>query len=893
MSKLAIRDEVIYKNWESLGFFKGGVDKELIPYTIMIPPPNITGDLHIGHALTMTLQDILIRWKRMQGYDTLWLPGTDHAGIATQMIVEKELNKQGLSHGKVERNEFIRQVWQWKNKSGINITKQLRCLGASLDWSRERFTLDDKFSSAVQEAFIRLFNDGLIYRDKRLVNWDPKFQSAISDLEVETIETKSFMWYVRYPVESYSGRSITVATTRPETLLGDSAIAVHPSDPRYKDLIGQSAIVPIIGRSIPIIADEYSEIEKGTGAVKITPAHDFSDFVVGQRHNLSMLTILDKEAKITLKEIKKDLKELDLENLSFLSNLEGKSKLAARELLIARLKNLGYLNKIEPHVYQVPHSERTGVVIEPRLTTQWFCNTAKLAKLTVEAVEKEKVKFIPKQWENTFFSWMEDIQPWCISRQLWWGHRIPAWYGPDGKVFVHYSQEQALNAAKKFYKTDDIILTQDEDVLDTWFSSSLWPFATLGWPANTEDLNRYYPTDILITGYDIIFFWVSRMLMMGLYFTQTIPFHTVFIHGLVLDENGQKMSKTKGNTINPLEIIDQYGADTLRWSVCSIAGLERNLRLSNTKIQIACSFLKKINSAINFCKLNNMISHSQFDSKSIGNILCRWLLAEMNKAIISVTKNLDNYRFDNYTESLNHFIRHIFCDWFIEFAKIAFTESKAQEIRETGAFVISVILRLLHPVIPFTTEEHWTRLGYRPRNHLIKEKWPINVKIKDADEALLEVEWIILFLTSIRKIRAEMKIPYSVKIKILLSNPHPNSLKRVMNWSKYIQQITKASEISVLNKEIHTPYSQIIIDEMTVIISFTNLVSKNDDISKRYLEKELFKAKMDLEKLTTKIENKHFISKTPIKVVKDIQDKIQSLTKKIEKLKAILNKIKL
>ena len=572
----------------------------------MIPPPNVTGSLHMGHALTFTVQDTLVRWQRMKGRDVLWQPGTDHAGIATQMVVERLLAEQGIDRRELGREKFIERVWQWKAESGGTITRQLRRLGASLDWPRERFTMDDGLSAAVRKVFVELYREGLIYRDRRLVNWDPKLQTAISDLEVENLEVKGSIWHIRYPIEG-TDRFITVATTRPETMLGDTAVAVHPDDARYRDLVGRFAILPLVGRRIPIIADEYSDPEKGTGAVKITPAHDFNDFEVGRRHDLPMPSILDRQARVTLAEIEDALAMIDaIADPAFVRSLNGQDRAAARKVIVAELDRLGLLEKAEPYIHQVPHGDRGGVPIEPLLTTQWYTNAEVLAKPAIEAVETGKTVFVPKQWENTFFAWMRDIQPWCISRQLWWGHRIPAWYGPDGSVFVAYDEAEAQTAADVHYGRGGEKLTQDEDVLDTWFSSGLWPFSTLGWPEKTKELARYYPGDVLVTGFDIIFFWVARMMMQGIHFMDEVPFRAVYIHGLVRDERGQKMSKSKGNIVDPLELIDQYGADALRFTICALAGPGRDVKLGAARVETHRRFVTKLWNAARFCEMNDI-----------------------------------------------------------------------------------------------------------------------------------------------------------------------------------------------------------------------------------------------------------------------------------------------
>ena len=659
----------LYEGWEASGAFACDPGSAAVPFTIMIPPPNVTGSLHMGHALTFTVQDALIRFRRMQGRDTLWQPGTDHAGIATQMVVERLLAAEGTGRRALGREKFLDRVWQWKAESGGAITRQLRRLGASLDWQRERFTMDAGLSAAVRAVFVRMFHEGLIYRDRRLVNWDPKFQSAISDLEVESREIKGHLWHIRYPVEGEAGRFITVATTRPETMLGDTAIAVHPEDARWRDLIGRHAILPLVGRRVPIVADAYSDPEKGSGAVKITPAHDFNDFAVGQRHDLPMPSVLDREALVTLAEIADAMTTVEgIADPGFLRALEGQSREAARAAIVAELDRLGLLDKTEPHTHQVPHGDRSGVPIEPLLTTQWFCNAAVLAKPAIAAVEQGRTQFVPKQWENTFFAWLRDIQPWCISRQLWWGHRIPAWYGPDGQVFVAVDEAGACEAARAAYGKDEV-LTQDEDVLDTWFSSGLWPFSTLGWPENAPEVARYYPTDVLVTGFDIIFFWVARMMMLGLHTMNQVPFRTVYIHGLVRDERGQKMSKSKGNVIDPLDLVDRYGADALRFTICALTGPGRDVKLSAARVESYRGFVTKLWNAARFCEMNAVSPQSDFDPATARLTLSRWLLDAANAAIAEATAALEAYRIDEYAAAGYRFVWNTFCDWFLELAK--------------------------------------------------------------------------------------------------------------------------------------------------------------------------------------------------------------------------------
>ncbi len=736
----------LYDMWENSGAFAADPASGKRPFTIMIPPPNVTGSLHMGHALTFTLQDILIRWKRMAGFDALWQPGTDHAGIATQMVVERLLAAEGVSRKELGREKFLERVWQWKASSGGEITRQLRRLGASLDWRRERFTLDEGLSAAVRKVFVRLYRENLIHRAHRLVNWDPKLQTAISDLEVENREIKGHLWYIRYPIVGEKDRFITVATTRPETMLGDVAVAVHPEDERYRDLIDRhrSAYLPLVDREIPIIADEYVDREKGAGAVKITPAHDFNDFKVGERHRLPMPSVLDRLARISLA----GLRQLHRDLPEFLGKLDGMDRFEARALIIERLQEIGLLEKIEPHTHQVPHGDRSGVVIEPLLTWQWFVDAKVLAKAAIKAVERGKTRFVPEQWQNTFFAWMREIEPWCISRQLWWGHRIPAWYGPKGEIFVAESEEEA----REHFGIDAKIY-QDDDVLDTWFSSALWPFSTLGWPEETPELKRYYPTDVLVTGFDIIFFWVARMMMMGHHFMGDVPFRDVYIHGLVRDERGQKMSKSKGNVIDPLALIDEFGADALRFTICAAAGPGRDIKLGRSRVESQRSFVTKLWNAARFCEMNGIAPVAEFDSARAQHVLSSWILDASNSAITEATAALEAYRFDDYAQVCYRFLWNTFCDWFLEFIKPALMENapEAAELRAVAAHVLGVILRLLHPMMPFVTEELWDHFGFSEEGSLIRAAWP--EPIAEAEYARQDVGAIIEMVNELRKWR--------------------------------------------------------------------------------------------------------------------------------------------
>ena len=693
----------IYAQWEENGSFGCGHTRSAettnASYSIVIPPPNVTGSLHMGHALNNTLQDILARFERLRGRDVLWQPGTDHAGIATQMVVERQLAEDGKTRHDLGRDTFMDRVWEWKAESGGTIIGQLRRLGASCDWQRERFTMDEGLSAAVRRVFVTLRKEGLIYRDKRLVNWDPKLHTAISDLEVEQREINGNLWYFKYPVEGDNGRFITVATTRPETMLGDTAVAVHPEDDRYADLVGKNIVLPIVGRPIPIVADEYSDPEKGSGAVKITPAHDFNDFEVGKRHELPMISIFDIDAKL---------------NEEVPEHLRGLTREDARKKVVEEMDSLGLLEKIEDNPMTVPYGDRSGVVIEPRLTDQWFVDAETLAKPAIEAVEKGDIRFVPKHWENTYFEWMRNIQPWCVSRQIWWGHQIPAWYGPDGEIFVEMTEEEAQAVADEHYGKP-VELERDPDVLDTWFSSALWPFSTLGWPEETPELAHHYPTSVLVTGFDIIFFWVARMIMMGLHFRDgVVPFRDVYIHALVRDEDGQKMSKSKGNVMDPLELIDQYGADALRFTLTALAAQGRDIKLSAGRIEGYRNFVTKIWNAARFTQMNGCSPVADFDPAACRLTVNKWIVGETARAGADISQALEGYRFNDAAQVGYQFAWHQFCDWYLEFTKPILQngdEKSKTEVRATTSWVLDQLLKFLHPIMPFVTEELWEQLA--------------------------------------------------------------------------------------------------------------------------------------------------------------------------------------
>ncbi len=865
----------LYAGWEASGAFAAQPESNAQPYTIMIPPPNVTGSLHVGHALTMTLQDILVRYRRMQGRDVLWQPGTDHAGIATQMVVERLLDKEGVSRKELGRETFLSRVWQWKAESGGAITQQLRRLGASPDWARERFTMDEGLSVAVREVFVRLFEEGLIYQDKRLVNWDTQLQTAISDLEVESRETKGNMWHIRYPVEG--GEEIIVATTRPETMLADTAVAVHPENEKYKHFIGRHVVLPLTERRIPIIADEYADPEKGTGAVKITPAHDFNDFEVGKRHGLAMPSMLDRQGRITLSELG--------EMPEFVRSLEGQDRFAARKLIVAELEAREQLVEVKPHQNMVPYGDRSGTVIEPYLTTQWYCNAHVLAQPAIKAVEEGRTQFVPKQWENTFFAWMRDIQPWCISRQLWWGHRIPAWYDEAGKVYVARTEAEAQAKAGP-----GVALTQDEDVLDTWFSSALWPFSTLGWPEQTPELAKYYPTDTLVTGFDIIFFWVARMMMMGLHFMGDVPFRTIYIHGLVRDEKGQKMSKSKGNVLDPLTLIDKFGADALRYSVAAAAGQGRDVKLGEKIVETNRAFITKIWNAARFLEMNGVKPNPAFKPENAKLPLCRWILARANEAIETATTGLDAFRPNDYAAACYRFAWGDFCDWFIELAKPGFTsEADAPEIRDTAAYVLGVLLRLMHPLVPYVTEELWDHFNFGAAFSLISSHWPAPAAITGAEDAAAELNWLVGLVSEIRTVRSEMNVPPSQKSPVFLQDAKPETLARAQSWFEAISRMARASEIGPLAGPVPRNAAQAVLGEATIILPLEGLIDL--EAEKKRLANTLAKAEAELKKVQAKLANTDFTSRAPEAVLEEHREREQSFTNEAQRLSAALGRL--
>ena len=857
----------IYNTWESEGFFKPtGVGDER--FSIVMPPPNVTGSLHMGHALNTTLQDILVRYQRMKGRDVLWQPGTDHAGIATQMVVERNLAAEGnADRQSLGRETFIEEIWKWKEKSGGTITKQLRRLGASCDWSRERFTMDEGLSEAVVKVFVDLYNDGLIYKDKRLVNWDPALKTAISDLEVIQKEMDGHLWYIRYNFEEDSKNSITIATTRPETMFGDTAIAVHPKDKRYKKLIGKKIVIPIVNRAIPIIEDEYADPDQGSGAVKITPAHDFNDFEVGKRNNLEMISILDTNGAL---------------NENTPKDWQGIDRFEARELLLKQLEEKGYLVKAEPYLNSVPHGDRSDVIIEPYLTDQWYVDAKTLAKPAIENVENGETKFIPENWSKTYFDWMNNIQPWCISRQLWWGHRIPAWYTDKGEVIVAKSEAEAKIIAKEKYSTDKI--SRDEDVLDTWFSSALWPFSTLDWPNDTNDLDRFYPTSLLITGFDIIFFWVARMMMMGLYFQKKIPFSEVYIHALVRDENGQKMSKSKGNVVDPLELIDQYGADSLRFTLASMASFGRDIKLSKSRVEGYRNFGTKLWNASRFCEINNCSKYQKIDLENLKCILTNWILGEIIKTDKKINLYLDEYKFNEASNEIYHFIWHIFCDWYLELIKPYFDSSDSvhlDEIKAVTAFSLKFILTKLHPFMPFITEELWENLGYKEKP-LILSEWDLNLPEKEDVKLSLNTNFIINIISSIRSIRSELNIASKTNLSLEVMEKDYKKLSKIQDIKLLLNRLVRVDDLIKVSN-----FSDRAASFSVSEIDFALVIDDSIDLSMELLriEKEEEKIFQDINSLKKKLDNKNFVEKAPKEVVQENIDRLDDLSSSLTKVK--------
>ena len=864
-----------YKRWLESGAFASNNQSPKEPYVIMMPPPNVTGSLHIGHALTFTIQDILIRFHRMQGLDVLWQPGTDHAGIATQMVVERELAKSNLTRHGLGREKFVEKVWEWKEKSGGEITNQLRALGASPDGEKERFTMDEGLSKAVISVFVKLYKEGLIYRDKRLVNWDPKLLTAISDLEVEQKEVEGKFWYFKYPLEN-SDEFLTIATTRPETMLGDTAVAVNPDDKRYIHLKGKYVILPIINRRIPIIFDNYSDPEKGSGAVKITPAHDFNDFEVGKRHGLDMINIFDANASI---------------NENGGEDFKGLDRFEARKKVLEILKAQNLYIKEEKIVHTVPHGDRSNVVVEPWLMDQWYVDAYKLAQPAIKAVKNKKTKFVPANWDKTYFEWMNNIQPWCVSRQLWWGHRIPAWFGPDDKIFVEHNQLDAEKAAELHYGKK-VKLIQDEDVLDTWFSSALWPFSTLGWPDNTKDLKKYYPTNVLVTGFDIIFFWVARMMMMGMHFMDDeVPFKEVYIHALVRDDKGQKMSKSKGNVLDPLDLSVKYGADSLRFTLTAMAAQGRDIKLSEERIAGYRNFSTKIWNGCKFLEFNECISELETDLNFINLQINKWIIESYNQLNSKVKKSIVEYKFNDAADALYQFIWRDYCDWYIEFIKPILNNAEdiesQKETKSVSIKIMKNVLLMLHPIMPYVTEEIFEKL-FKSNKLAISSSWPSLIETETSLKNGIGLT--IDIVSAIRSIRVEKNIPNKSRPTILLKNV--NQEKKIIIEENYnlILNLAKLNQIKFLSKQHEENEKSIVttVDEIILMIPTDGLI--DIEAEKNRLSKELENITNEIEIIDKRLNNPSFIEKAPPKVIEDVKTKKTIFNqRKSEINKALLN----
>ena len=873
-----------YARWEEAGCFKAGQNPDGEPYTIVIPPPNVTGSLHMGHALNNTLQDILCRFERMRGRDVLWQPGTDHAGIATQMVVERQLAQtQQPDRHAMGREAFVERIWEWKAESGSKITDQLRRLGASCDWSRERFTMDEGLSEAVLKVFVSLYEQGLIYKDKRLVNWDPGLLTAISDLEVVPKEIQSHLWHFDYPLADSDG-FITVATTRPETMLGDSGVAVHPEDPRYQHLIGKMVRLPIVGRLIPIVADEYADPEQGSGAVKITPAHDFNDFEVGKRCNLEQINMLDKYGNI-------DLSDDAFEAMEDRNAWHGLERFEARKKILTAIEALGLLNKTEDHVHMVPYGDRSDVVIEPWLTDQWYVDAATLAAPALKAVEDGRTKFVPDNWSKTYYEWMRNIQPWCISRQLWWGHQIPAWYGPDGYIFVAEDETAAHKKALEHYGAPTSI-TRDPDVLDTWFSSALWPFSTLGWP-NADDaaLNRYYPTNVLVTGFDIIFFWVARMMMMGLHFMNEVPFSTVYIHALVRDEKGAKMSKSKGNVIDPLDLIDKFGADSLRFTLTAQAAMGRDIKLAESRVEGYRNFGTKLWNAARFCEMNGCFDPSlSFDPNTAQMPLNKWVVGEVVRAQTSVTTAIEAYRFNDAAHAIYHFIWRGFCDWYVELAKPVFQSGDIEQANETKAaarWALEEAIKLLHPIMPFVTEELWQSIAPE-QGFIMNTAWPKFDTGLIHQEADADIEWLIGLIMDIRSLRSEMNVPASAKLNLLIIEPNEDALKRL---DMHRDALIRLARLETIENADTVPEGgiQFVYENQVMGLPLDGFVDL--DTERARLKKEITKADIEIKKLSGKLNNAGFLNKAPADVIEENKLRLAGDEAKRDKLQRFLERI--
>src|SRR5690554_3706623 len=920
-----------YAEWEANNYF--APQGSGAPYTIALPPPNVTGSLHMGHGFNNTIMDTLIRFRRMQGRNTLWQPGTDHAGIATQMVVERQLAAQGLSRHDLGREKFLEKVWEWKEHSGGTITRQIRRLGSSVDWSRERFTMDEGLSEAVKEAFVRLHEDGLIYRGKRLVNWDTKLHTAISDLEVESHDEKGHLWHLRYPLAEGARTAegltyLVVATTRPETMLGDAAVAVHPEDERYRDLIGRHVLLPLVNRLIPIVADEYVDREFGTGCVKITPAHDFNDYEVGKRHNLPLINIFDKNAAVLARAqvFNLDGSVNDQFDAELPVAYAGMDRFDARKAIVAEFEAMSLLEKVEDHALKVPRGDRSGTIIEPWLTDQWYVSTKPLAEKAIAVVESGEIQFVPKQYENMYFSWMRDIQDWCISRQLWWGHRIPAWYDEAGNVYVGRDEAEVR---RKHNIRNDEALRQDDDVLDTWFSSGLWTFSTLGWPQQTEFLKNFHPTDVLVTGFDIIFFWVARMIMLSTHLMGEIPFKTVYVHGLVRDSQGHKMSKSKGNVLDPLDIVDgidletlvakrtsgmmqpklaekiakqtraefpegiaSYGTDALRFTFCSLAATGRDIKFDMGRVEGYRNFCNKLWNATNFVLENT-------DGKDCGvhdepvelSAVDRWIISALQRCEEEVTRHLDAFRFDLAAQSLYEFIWDEYCAWYLELVKpVLWDENASAErlrgTRRTLVRVLEVILRLAHPIMPFITEEIWQRikgLAGKEGPTIMLQPWPVVDQSKVNAEAEADIAWVKTFMLGVRQIRGEMNISMAKRIDVVLAHASAEDRRRLAEFEPLIAKLAKLESVRVLADGESEPLAAIaLVGEMRVLVPMAGLIDKDAELAR--LDKEIGRLQGEVQRVGGKLGNPSFVDKAPPAVIEKERAKLAEAEQALVKL---------
>jgi len=921
-----------YQNWEEKGYFApAGGDKA---FCIMIPPPNVTGSLHMGHGFNNTVMDTLVRYHRMKGDNTLWQPGTDHAGIATQMVVERQLNAENKTRHDLGRDKFIERVWKWKEESGGNITHQLRRMGSSLDWSRERFTMDAGLSEAVKEVFVRLFEEDLIYRGKRLVNWDPILHTAVSDLEVISEEESGHLWHMRYPLTDGSGH-LVVATTRPETMLGDSAVAVHPDDERYRHLVGKTVTLPLVGREIPVLADDYVDPEFGTGCVKITPAHDFNDYEVGKRHGLPLINVMTLDAAI-----------LETAHWEYYPGTDGEARAEelparyagldryeARDAIVHDLKDQKLLEKIDDHKLMVPRGDRSGAVVEPFLTDQWYVRIAPLAEPAIKAVEDGSIRFVPDNWKNTYFDWMRNIQDWCISRQIWWGHRIPAWYDESGELYVGRSESEVR---EKYNIDADVYLEQDEDVLDTWFSSALWPFSTLGWPQQTDDLKTFYPTDVLITGFDIIFFWVARMIMMGLKFTGEVPFREVYIHGLVRDAEGQKMSKSKGNVLDPIDVIDgidleslvkkrtravmqphlaeriekltrknfpdgipAYGTDALRFTFAALATTGRDISLAPGRIEGSRNFCNKLWNAARYVLMN---TEDKDCGQSGGDVALsasdRWILSRLQQVAASVNAALDQYRFDHASQTLYSFVWDEYCSWYLELSKVVLNDESSSDshqrgTRKTLVQVLEAILRLLHPITPFITEEIWQRvapLAGVQGDSVMLQPYPTSDDALVDEAAVKEMQWAMEAIDGIRNIRGELDIKPGIRLNMLLQGASQQEQERFAVYEPYINFLGRVDSTEFVDAKADVPESATaLVGEAKILVPLAGLIDKDAEIAR--LTKDIEKSKKELQGIESKLGNKNFVDKAPAAVVEQSKTRQQELETVIDELQEQLKKI--